>query len=697
MGKFGIDARNVCLTCAFLAIFILSSRHYAVTHAEVSSGSPEGYVSIPTPTHTFSSTPTPPCRPVDCRGATIRSSYDVNNDCIVSMLDMQLLQDYLTGPLGNRSSNSSYDLNGDGVVNQTDLDTLRRVLEAGQCTSPTVTPLPTVTNTPTSALTSTPTQTPPLTPFLTATPVPTMTPTLRATNTPTQTPLPTNTPTPTVVITPPCVFELTYFNLNHSAYNWRDVARQEGFDRNQIFSKASPASSCLKSVVNGAFNQCPGNGRVGSLFACKGGGMSGWWREMCHGDPQQDDCVSAYLGARFSFANPYVFEQILYLDQNCNRIPSLPSSAVICERLYSAAAASPISLLLDENASITDYNTISEFPLDLRKDGYSIWRGSRSTPLIVFDPTHTGSITSADQLFGSWTFGGKDGTPQNNVSNNLTVLPWSDGFEPLGLLDNNQDGKLEGTELKDLGLWFDNNQNAVSDEGEVVALTSKVTSLKYGPTKESPDRSLVAVEEGFLLTDRKSEKYGKLIDWRSEVYPSRDKALAALKMQLATNALKDSRRKAPIDQQLSKQSDVEFSPTVNNFSGYWEWSLDNSDIKGVSEDKPFGQLIIRDSIDGVSGFSVSEFKVELRNQPESLKDAKSLMIINKFIGRKRIEHGTGKVALELKIIHSDDRVTESTVALDDKERQVPVLRGTSIETKDGTTLLAYDWIARPVQ
>lgn len=57
----------------------------------------------------------------------------------------------------------------------------------------------------------------------------------------------------------------------------------------------------------------------------------------------------------------------------------------------------------------------------------------------------------------------------------------------------NRDGKLAGAELKGLSLWFDRNQNGVSDRGEVVPIEqASVASLKVTPNTEDHTATLPA-------------------------------------------------------------------------------------------------------------------------------------------------------------------------------------------------------------
>ncbi|HEX5000117.1 MAG TPA: hypothetical protein VFY29_17990 [Terriglobia bacterium] len=47
---------------------------------------------------------------------------------------------------------------------------------------------------------------------------------------------------------------------------------------------------------------------------------------------------------------------------------------------------------------------------------------------------------------------------------------WPDGYRALDALIDNRDGELRGNELRGLAVWFDRNQNGVSDPREVVPI-----------------------------------------------------------------------------------------------------------------------------------------------------------------------------------------------------------------------------------
>jgi hypothetical protein len=77
-----------------------------------------------------------------------------------------------------------------------------------------------------------------------------------------------------------------------------------------------------------------------------------------------------------------------------------------------------------------------------------------SMGFLVWDPDHTGRITSARQLFGGYTF----------------QLFWKNGYEALSVLDDDDNGQLAGPELDGVSAWFDLNCNGVSETEEVTPL-----------------------------------------------------------------------------------------------------------------------------------------------------------------------------------------------------------------------------------
>jgi hypothetical protein len=118
---------------------------------------------------------------------------------------------------------------------------------------------------------------------------------------------------------------------------------------------------------------------------------------------------------------------------------------------------SPIVLSLSSGARLDDLLAPAlriHFDLDGtgRDQTYSWLRPDAA--LLVWDPEHTGRITSGRQLFGNVTW----------------WMFWENGYRALAALDDDRDGWLKGPELAGLALWFDHNQNGIADPGEVIPI-----------------------------------------------------------------------------------------------------------------------------------------------------------------------------------------------------------------------------------
>ena len=215
-----------------------------------------------------------------------------------------------------------------------------------------------------------------------------------------------------------------------------------------------------------------------------------------------------------------------YMDANCHWT-SLKHKTKICG--VAALCASPISLLWDENASLTDSMTVVPFSIDAsRPEAFSLWKASEKAPLLVYDPTHTGKVTSAKQLFGTYTFGGRT-TKAAYYQSDEARTPWDNGYEALALLDTNRDGKLSGKELDPLALWFDKNRDGVSQPGEVESLSALgVTALYYKPDRTDPKSGDIQANFGYeRLVDGKLIK-GASVDWFANTFSTKQEATVAL-------------------------------------------------------------------------------------------------------------------------------------------------------------------------
>jgi len=120
-------------------------------------------------------------------------------------------------------------------------------------------------------------------------------------------------------------------------------------------------------------------------------------------------------------------------------------------------AVTPIIFSLKPSSSVQDLlaaNLTTTFNL-AGDDRRAVWPWLKpDTCILVWDPQHTGKITSGRQLFGSATF----------------WMFFEDGYKALAALDDDGNGYLSGDELKGIAVWRDANGNGVCDPGEVVPI-----------------------------------------------------------------------------------------------------------------------------------------------------------------------------------------------------------------------------------
>ncbi len=258
-----------------------------------------------------------------------------------------------------------------------------------------------------------------------------------------------------------------------------------------------------------------------------------------------------------------------------------------CTLSLRAEVATPLSLIWS-SAYKSEPSTIVAFKLDPTSKRTSwMWRGSESLPLLVFDPEGTGIITSAEQLFGPWTFGGKA------VQQRDAQSTWRDGYEALASLDTDNDGKISDSELAPLSLWFDKNRDGISQAGEVV----RVTKLGISSLYFQPDRS----ERGAPLATRGYERVvkgrivqGRSIDWSEHAVTTQSELFSGGfdPDNQARARLNDSYDQKPFISSLVDQ----------RLLGSWVWTIDG-------QEDGSGLLAFSADEDGVSGATINPLGV----------------------------------------------------------------------------------------
>ncbi len=162
-----------------------------------------------------------------------------------------------------------------------------------------------------------------------------------------------------------------------------------------------------------------------------------------------------------------------------------------------AMYVTPILVPLEANAAFDDLiDRTSPVKFDFTGQGGAQRLGWLNTNAawLVWDPKDKRAITSGFQLFGSVTW----------------VAFWDNGYQALGALDDNGDGRLSGNELQGLALWQDKNADGVSDEGEVTPIRDHgIVSLDY--TYERINRDLWISTTGVTF---ESGEHRPTFDWQ---------------------------------------------------------------------------------------------------------------------------------------------------------------------------------------
>lgn len=387
---------------------------------------------------------------------------------------------------------------------------------------------------------------------------------------------------------------------------------------------------------------------------------------------------------------------LYYMDENCRW--TQPSADTKLCGFVQVTSISPISLLWEEVASLEDGMTVVPFSLDARQpEAFTLWKASGKAPLLVFDPSHSGKVTSAKQLFGTYTFGGRTTKVAYSPSDKART-PWGNGYQALALLDANHDGKISGKELDALALWFDRNRDGVSQLGEVEPLSSLgVVALYYKPNRTDPKSGDIQVDLGFeRLVNGKLVK-GASVDWFTQTFPTRQQAMIALgaifqhELDISDAAFAEAGMRSVSAQQRDDPLKFRPHPSKNHredLSGYWYWTVKE---KG-GENHP-GLFALEQGGQDITGYSIIE--AQLAKNDQHLRSAVTALPATGTIRRNE----DGKVQLAMKIVDRKSGSTaRSTAELSDdgmrligKTTQTLVVEGNG---KRRSATVDYEWVAR---
>jgi len=132
---------------------------------------------------------------------------------------------------------------------------------------------------------------------------------------------------------------------------------------------------------------------------------------------------------------------------------------------YPSRFITPIVVPLEDNLPLEQIvqPALVKFDLGYGQRQYSSWPTPKAGWL-VYDKAGNGDIKTGYQLFGSFSF----------------FVFWDNGYQALGALDDNQDGKISGSELEHLALWQDTNGDGKSEKSEVHPLSDYgIKALSY--------------------------------------------------------------------------------------------------------------------------------------------------------------------------------------------------------------------------
>lgn len=359
------------------------------------------------------------------------------------------------------------------------------------------------------------------------------------------------------------------------------------------------------------------------------------------------------------------------VDENC-RLMRVADDARSCGAVNIGYYVSPLSLDLGGEGTWTAVR----FNLSPKqRNPWVVWKASEKRPLLVHDPDHTGKVTDGRQLFGNWTFGGRASVRLASLSSPPAVVDeWSNGYEALAQLDVDKDGLIRGQELRPLALWYDRNQNAISEPGEVVPLQSQgITSLRTTYDTVDPLSGTLLSRNGYERRNKNGTQIvGDTLDWYSDSYPNYFAALAEL-----DRAPRGTQREgSSSNQKEAFKSSVKLDP-LGPLDGFWMWHHDSDPaIEGV--------FFLEEDKGRVAGVSIVE-----RRQKPNAQGVRSFYDKALLVGSISTEGASRTITMTS---NYNGVVTRSTAILD---KEKGLLTGTSTGSKGGPGL-KMGWTARRV-
>jgi hypothetical protein len=444
--------------------------------------------------------------------------------------------------------------------------------------------------------------------------------------------------------------------------------------------------SCLTSLIDDIHEECNrliGNGGYCGSAACL------------------DDCYAQTFAELFAGSmvqmNQSGTKHWFFFDENCMPVDDFSWMVAPCDAISIEWWLSPISLLLDDSTSFDSEVSFAKFPLDPRTpDAWYVWKASASAPLLVYDPEHTGVITSAEQLFGNWTFGGQRVASLSVLSDVQSVstggAQWENGYEALATLDADRDGAVSGAELEDLALWSDNNRDGISQPGEVKRLDEVgITRLFYDVDNRDEATGSIYATRGFERVIDGRATIGRSVDWYGESGSSKAELVSRqFARGLGCNSdtggeiAKDEAHQRIEEEPIHRASDVQTNDAIK---GVWLWKVDDYSEKGGTP--PVGVLLFQLSADGaLTGVSLGETNFN----PGAHAEVKTM--VSKFELSDIVVRTDGSRQIDFRIAGQSGNVT-STAKLSSDGRTLHGQSRAELRSDSGKEFnFTYKWTAR---
>jgi hypothetical protein len=347
-----------------------------------------------------------------------------------------------------------------------------------------------------------------------------------------------------------------------------------------------------------------------------------------------DDDVEDYFDDKFN-------DQKAFMDSNCNAIKAQKGQTA-CNTLKLRWVLSPISLIWYGEPTIREIS-FTTFPLDpQRSNRWYTWKASARTPLLVYDPTHAGVVQNGAQLFGNHTFGGPQFASLEINSTMYSEKAWPNGYQALATLDQNGDGKISGSELAPLALWFDANSDGQTQPGEIKTLADAgVTVLFYQPDKNDPATGEVSASVGYERIENGKTVTGASVDWWVESAPSKFELIGRQFGRLSESPA-SAAAPAVFDRSGGEKDPLGRDSVHTVVNGLWKWTIEGDKDYGIY--RPQGLLTLSEKDFGMlKGSSY----VELPMQPNPA-GIKSYITKVPLTGRKEtLADGKVKITFEL--------------------------------------------------